>query len=74
MSSDPTVEISKKLKRLRRRLRESEQLEEKIKAGEVEINADQLGKSARRKELEDEIEQLEADRLKLRQLKPNKNT
>lgn len=73
MSSDPTVEISKKLKRLRRRLRESEQLDEKIKAGEV-ANADQLGKSSRRRELEDEIEQLEAERITLRHLKPNKNT
>lgn len=72
-SVDPTIEISKKLKRLRRRLRESEQLDEKIKAGEV-ANADQLEKSARRKEFEDEIEQLEAERLTLRQLKPNKNT
>lgn len=70
-TEDPTIEISKKLKRLRKRLRESELLDEKIKAGEV-ANADQLEKSARRLEFEEEIEQLEAERLKLRQLKPSK--
>lgn len=68
-ASDPTIEISKKLKRLRRRLRESEQLEEKLKTGEAP-NADQLEKIARRKEFEDEIEALEAERLTLRKLKP----
>lgn len=67
---DPTIEISKKLKRLRKRLRESELLDEKIKAGET-ANTDQLEKCARRKEFELEIEQLEAERLKLRQLKAN---
>lgn len=65
---DPTIEISKKLKRLRKRLRESELLDEKIKAGEA-TNADQLEKCARRKEFEQEIEQLEAERQKLRQMK-----
>lgn len=70
---DPTVEISKKLKRLRKRLRESEQIDEKIKAGEININSSQLEKSSRRKEFEDEIEQLEAERLRLRQQKGNKN-
>lgn len=76
-SIDPTVEISKRLKRLRRRLRESEQLEEKINlartAGEP-TNPDQIEKCSRRKELEDEINQLEDERNKLRQLKANKNT
>lgn len=73
-SVDPTIELSKKLKRLRKRLRESELIDEKIKAGEVAaVNPSQLEKSTRRKEFEDEIEQLEAERLKLRQLKPNKN-
>lgn len=72
-TADPTVEISKKLKRLRKRLRESELLDEKIKAGEV-TNSDQLEKSARRREFEEEIEQLEAERLTLRQLKPSKTT
>lgn len=70
---DPTIEISKKLKRLRKRLRESEQLEEKIKTGEV-TNPDQLEKIARRKAFEDEIEQLEAERLRLRELKSSKST
>lgn len=64
-ATDPTIEISKKLKRLRKRLRESEQLEEKCKTGDV-TNPDQLEKIARRKEFEEEIEQLEAERLKLR--------
>jgi hypothetical protein len=72
-SVDPTIEISKRLKRLRRRLRESEQLEEKIKSGEM-TNPDQLEKCSRRKELEDEIDQLEDERNKLRQLKASKNT
>lgn len=71
---DPTIEISKKLKRLRKRLRESELLDEKIKAGEAMPNPDQLEKCARRKEFELEIEELEAERLKLRKLKSNKNS
>lgn len=70
VASDPTIEISKKLKRLRRRLRESEQLEEKLKTGGEAPNADQLEKIARRKEFEDEIEQLEAERLLQRKLRP----
>lgn len=70
VASDPTIEISKKLKRLRRRLREAEQLEEKLKSGAETPNADQLDKIARRKEFEDEIEQLEAEREQLRKLKP----
>lgn len=70
VSSDPTIEISKKLKRLRRRLREAEQLEEKLKSGAETPNADQLEKIARRKEFEDEIGQLEAEREQLRKLKP----
>lgn len=70
---DPTIEISKRLKRLRRRLRESEQLEEKIKSGEM-TNSDQLEKCSRKTEIEDEINQLEDERNKLRQLKASKNT
>lgn len=74
-SDDPTIELSKKLKRLRKRLRESELIDEKIKAGEAgNVNSFQLEKSRRRKEFEDEIEELEAERLKLRQLKANKNS
>lgn len=73
-TSDPTIEVSKKLKRLRKRIREIELLEEKIKAGEISNpEKDQLEKISRRKEFEEEIEQLEGDRLKLRQLKVNKN-
>lgn len=71
-TNDPTVELSKKLKRLRRRLRESEILVEKMEAGEItNPEKDQLEKIARRKEFEEEIEQLEAERLKMRQLKVN---
>lgn len=74
-SDDPTIELSKKLKRLRKRLRESELIDEKIKAGEAgNVNSFQLEKSRRIKEFEDEIEELEAERLKLRQLKANKNS
>ncbi|CRL04440.1 CLUMA_CG017525, isoform A [Clunio marinus] len=73
--NDPTIEISKKLKRLRRRLRESDALNDKIVSGEITSpEKDQLEKIARRKEFEKEIEQLEEERLKLRQLKPMKNT
>lgn len=71
-TNDPTVELSKKLKRLRRRLRESEILAEKMESGEItNPEKDQLEKISRRKDFEDEIEQLEAERLKMRQLKVN---
>lgn len=70
LNNDPTVELSKKLKRLRRRLRESEILAEKVESGEItNLEKDQLEKISRRKEFEEEIEQLEAERLKMRQLK-----
>lgn len=66
------MELSKKLKRLRRRLRESEILAEKMESGEItNPEKDQLEKISRRKDFEDEIEQLEAERLKMRQLKVN---
>lgn len=73
-SNDPTIELSKKLKRLRKRLRECEALDEKIISGEItNPEKDQLEKISRRKEFEEEIEQLEAERLKLRQVNANKN-
>lgn len=60
---DDVVELSKRLKRLRRRLRELDLLEEKIKAGEiVKPQKDQLDKITRRKEFEKEIEELEKQR------------
>lgn len=75
IDADPTIELSKKLKRLRRKLRESEILAEKIKSGEV-INPekDQIEKLENCKKFEKEIEKLEAERLKMRQLKVNKSS
>lgn len=67
--SDPTIEISKKLKRLRKKLRDSEQLNDKIKSGEVVAEKVQLDKIARIVALEKEIEELEEERLKLRSVK-----
>jgi partner of Y14 and mago len=51
---DPTIELSKKLKRIRRKLREVEILDEKIKAGEITApEKDQLEKISRRKMFEE---------------------
>lgn len=52
-TADPTIEISKKLKRIRRKLREVEILDEKIQAGEIAPEKDQLEKIARRKKFEE---------------------
>lgn len=52
-SADPTIEMSKKLKRIRRKLREVEILDEKIKTGEITAEKDQLEKIARRKKFEE---------------------
>jgi hypothetical protein len=65
--NDLTIEISKKLKRIRRKLRDSEQLDEKIKSGEINADKVQLEKVSRIPELEKEIEKLESERLLLRQ-------
>lgn len=74
-SIDPTIELSKKLKRLRRRLRrEIDALEEKIKSEGKSIDKDQLEKASRRKELQNEIQQLEEERLKLREAKNTKTS
>lgn len=60
---DDVVELSKRLKRLRRRLRELELLDEKIKSGEiVKPQKDQLEKITRKCEIEKEIEELEKNR------------
>lgn len=54
ISEDPTIELSKKLKRIRKKLREVEILDEKIKAGEItEPEKDQLEKISRRKKFEE---------------------
>lgn len=50
---DPTIELSKKLKRIRRKIRDVENLEEKIKLGEIVAEKDQLEKVARKKEFEE---------------------
>lgn len=68
-TNDPTIEISKKLKRLRKKLRDSEQLNDKIKSGEVTADKVQLDKIARINDLLKEIEELESERLKLRSVK-----
>lgn len=60
---EDVIEISKRLKRLRRRLRELEILEEKINSGEIaKPQKDQLEKISRRGELVKEIEELEKTR------------
>ncbi|KAG5667165.1 hypothetical protein PVAND_015162 [Polypedilum vanderplanki] len=64
---EDVLELSKRLKRLRRRLRELEILEEKIKSGEItKPQKDQVEKIARRKELEKEIDELEKQREELK--------
>lgn len=52
-ANDPTIELSKKLKRIRRKLREVEILDEKIKANEIAPEKDQLEKISRRKKFEE---------------------
>lgn len=57
---EDVLEISKRLKRLRRRYRELEVLEEKINAGEIaNPQKDQLEKIQRRVDFMKEIEELE---------------
>jgi partner of Y14 and mago len=51
-ATDPTIELSKKLKRIRKKLREVDELEEKIKNGEIKPEKDQLEKVARKKDFE----------------------
>lgn len=53
------LDVGKKVKNLKKKLRQIEELEEK-KAGGVELNEDQLGKVAGKKELLDEIKAMEA--------------
>lgn len=64
---DDVVELSKRLKRLRRRLRELDVLEEKINSGEiVKPQKDQLEKISRRIDFEKEIDELEKQREELK--------
>jgi partner of Y14 and mago protein len=49
---------AKRIKNLRKRLREIESIEQKIAAGEQKLEKDQLDKVARKKEIISEIEQL----------------
>lgn len=53
ISVDPTIELSKKLKRIRKKFREVEILEEKVNAGEITPEKDQLEKIARKKKFEE---------------------
>ena len=66
-SLDPTIELSKKLKRLRRRVRDTEILEEKIETGELVPEKDQLEKLSRKGELLDEIRELEEQRKQMKE-------
>ena len=64
---EDVLEISKRLKRLRRRFRELEVLEEKINAGEIaNPQKDQLEKIQRRMDFMKEIEELEKVREELK--------
>lgn len=64
---EDVLEISKRLKRLRRRFRELEVLEEKINAGEIaNPQKDQLDKIQRRMDFMKEIEELEKVREELK--------
>lgn len=64
---EDVLEISKRLKRLRRRFRELEILEEKINAGEIaNPQKDQLEKIQRRVDFLKEIEDLEKVREQLK--------
>lgn len=69
---DPTIEISKKLKRLRKKVRDTEILEEKIKNGQIKAEKDQLDKISRKSELLQEIQSLEEQRKKIHEMRDNK--
>ncbi|KAM9321368.1 partner of Y14 and mago [Gastrophryne carolinensis] len=61
-NENPAAEKAKKLKNLRKKLRQVEELQQKIDSGEIkEPSKEQLEKLARRKALEEEIEDLELD-------------
>ena len=54
----PPTDPAKRIKNLRKRLREIESIEQKIAAGEQKLEKDQLDKVARKAEVMSEIEQL----------------
>ncbi|XP_040196990.1 partner of Y14 and mago isoform X2 [Rana temporaria] len=59
---NPAAEKAKKLKNLRKKLRQVEDLQQKIDCGEIkQPSKEQLDKLSRRKALEEEIEDLELD-------------
>ncbi|XP_018417535.1 PREDICTED: partner of Y14 and mago [Nanorana parkeri] len=61
-NENPAAENAKKLKNLRKKLRQVEELQQKIDCGEItEPSKEQLDKLARRKGIEEEIEDLELD-------------
>lgn len=61
-SENATAEKAKKLKNLRKKLRQVEDLQQKIDCGEIkQPSKEQLEKLARRKALEEELEDLELD-------------
>ncbi|XP_068123681.1 partner of Y14 and mago [Hyperolius riggenbachi] len=61
-NENPAAEKTKKLKNLRKKLRQVEDLQQKIDCGEIkQPSKEQLEKLARRKALEEEIEDLELD-------------
>lgn len=61
------IELSKKLKRLRRRVRDTEILEEKIESGELVPEKDQVEKLSRKSELLYEIKELEEQRKQMKE-------
>lgn len=61
-NENPAAEKVKKLKNLRKKLRQVEELQQKIDCGEIkQPSKEQLEKLARRKAVEEEIEDLELD-------------
>jgi partner of Y14 and mago protein len=54
----PPTDPAKRIKNLRKRLREIESIEQKIAAGDQKLEKEQLDKVARKKEVMSEIEQL----------------
>ncbi|XP_077339574.1 partner of Y14 and mago [Lithobates pipiens] len=61
-NENPAAEKAKKLKNLRKKLRQVEDLQQKIDCGEIkQPSKEQLEKLSRRKALEEEIEDLELD-------------
>ncbi|MEE6508935.1 hypothetical protein FKM82_023480 [Ascaphus truei] len=61
-SEDPAAERAKKMKNLRKKLRQVEELQQKIDSGEIkQASKEQLEKLGRRKAIEEELEDLELD-------------